>query len=232
MIDLDFKKMAIGVEKRLDEIFADDLQIQNPNRMKFECAKPPSLESLRNIIKSLEWEVTENHLNDLIREVSRLQRVYIRDDLPQKLFRILFILGRYIKVYQSDTHPHVFKMLFRVFRSLEKIVTGKYSHHKRAQIVNDEIKRYLSLKDYLKRKTKNRQTYRRTVNQLNASDKSGLSPTDSKDITKPYRTIDNRKIYHHSPENNFKKLKKNIYLELKKIRSDLQRIVEYINQAA
>ena len=167
-----------------------------------------------------------------MREVSRLQKVYITDDLPQKLFRILFILSRYIKVYQSDTHPYVFKMLFRVFRSLEKVVSGKNSHHKRAQIVNDEIKRYLSLKDYLKRKTKNRKTYQRTVNQLNASDKSVLSPTDSKDITKPYRTIGNRKIFYYSIENNFKKLKKNIYLELKKIRGDLQRILEYINQAA
>ena len=35
MIDLDFKKMAIGVEKRLDEIFADDRQTHNPNLVKF-----------------------------------------------------------------------------------------------------------------------------------------------------------------------------------------------------
>jgi len=232
MIILDFRKMAFGVEKRLDEIFADDVQSQNPDRMKFECAKPPSLASLRNIIKSLEWEVTDNHLNDFMREVSQLQRLHITDDLLQKLFRILIILGRYIRVYQSDTHPHVFKMLFRVFKSLEKIVSGKYSHHKKAKIVNDEIKRYLSLQGYLKRKTKNRRTYRRTVNQLNASEKSSSSSTDSYDIKKPYQTKDNRKIYSLSPENNFKELKKNIYLELKKIRSDLQRIVEFINQKA
>ena len=69
MIDLDFKKMAIGVEKRLDEIFADDRQTHNPNIVKFKYAKPPSLASLRNIIKSLEWEVTDNHLNDLMQEL-------------------------------------------------------------------------------------------------------------------------------------------------------------------
>ena len=222
-MDLDFKKMAIGVEKRLDDIFADDLHTQNPNRMKFECTKPIPLANLRNIIKSLEWEVTENNLNDLMREVSRLQRVYITDDLLHKFFRILFFLSRYINVYQSDTHPYVFKMLFRVFMSIEKIVSGKYSHNKRVQIVNDEIKRYLSLRNYLKRKTGNRRKYRRTVNQLNASGKSGLSTTDS---------IDNRKIYYHSKKKNFKELKKNISLEMKKIRSALQRIVEFINQAA
>jgi hypothetical protein len=230
MIHLDFKKMAIGVEKRLDEIFADDRQTHNPNIVKFKYAKPPSLASLRNIIKSLEWEVTDNHLNDLMQECSRLHRAYIKDDRLQKLFRILFLLGRYIRVYQSDIHPHVFKMLSRVFRGLEKIVSGKYAHHQKTQIVNDEIKRYLSFQDYLKRK--NRRIYRRTVNKLNTSEKSSSSPTVSSGNKKSYQTEENSKIYYRSSDNNFKELKKNIYMELKRIRSDLQRIVAFINQAA
>ena len=68
MIDLDFNNLTLGVEKRLDEIFADDLQVHSPQSAKLKFVKPPSLASLRKIIMSLEWEVTDNHLNDLLKE--------------------------------------------------------------------------------------------------------------------------------------------------------------------
>ena len=33
MIDLDLNKLTMGVEKRLDEIFADDLRTHNPTKI-------------------------------------------------------------------------------------------------------------------------------------------------------------------------------------------------------
>lgn len=227
MIDLDLNKLTMGVEKRLDEIFADDLQKNNPKIVKFKHIKTPSLASLRNIIMSLEWEVTDNHLNDLMQELSRLQKAYIKDDQLQKLFRLLFLLGRYIKACQSDTHPYVFKMLFRAHNSLAKIALGKYSNHQKAKIVNDEIKRFLSLKAYLKRK--NKRIYQHTLNKLNTLEKSRVSPIDSFSKEKLYQSKDVSKIYYRTLNNNFKELKKFIHMEIKKLREDLQRIVALIH---
>jgi len=107
--DLDLNNLTMGVEKRLDEIFSDDPQKNNAKIAKLKYVKPPSLASLRNIIMSLEWEVTEDYLKDLLQELSRLQRAYIKNDQLQKLFRLIFYLGRYIRVYKCDTHPYVFK---------------------------------------------------------------------------------------------------------------------------
>ena len=154
MIDLDYKNLATGVEERLDEIFADDLRGYNSQITKFQYFETPSLANLKSIIMSLEWEVTDDHLNDLIQEIKRLQRAYIKDDQLQKLLRLLFFLGRYIRVYKSDTHPYVFNSLFRTYNGVIKITSGKYSNHQKANIVNDEIKRYLALKAYLKSKNK------------------------------------------------------------------------------
>ncbi len=228
MIGLDFNKLTMGVEKRLDEIFADDLQKNNAKIVNFKYIKPPSLASLRNIIMSLEWEVTDNHLNDLMKELNRLQRAYIKDDLCQKLLRLLFFLGRYIRVYKSGTHPYVFNSLFRVYNSVVKITSGKYSNHQKARIVNDEIKRYLSLKAYLK--TKNKNISRRTLNKLNTSEKSRLSPIDSFSKEKLYQSKDASKIHYRTVNNNFIELKKFIYLEIKKIRQDLQSILVLISK--
>ena len=230
MINLDYNHLTMGVEKRLDEIFADDMQSRNPQEEKLKIVKPPSLASLRNIIMSLEWEVTDNHLNDLMQELKRLQRAYIKDPLLQKLLKLLFHLGRYISLYKSDTHPNIFKMLFHAYNGLTKIASKKYSHHQKVKIVNDEIKHYLSLKSYLKRKNKN--IYRRAVNKLNTLEKSRLSSIDSLSKQKPYQSKDTGNIRYSTSNNNFMELKKFIYLEIKKLRKDLQRLAALIDAKA
>jgi len=230
MFNLDYNDLTMGVEKRLDEIFADDLQSKNPQEAKLKIAKSPSLASLRNIIMSLEWEVTDDNLKDLMQELSNLQRAYIKEPLIQKLLGLLFHLGRYIQVYRANTHPHIFKMLFQAYNGLTKIVSKKYSSHQKAKIVNDEIKRYLSLKSYLKRKNKN--IYRRAVNKLNTLEKSRLSSIDSLSKQKPYQSKDTGNIRYSTSNNNFMELKKFIYLEIKKLRKDLQRLAALIDAKA
>ena len=91
MIDLDYNNLTMGVEKRLGEIFADDLKSHNPRISKIKYFETPSLANLKSIIMSLEWEVTDDHLNDLIQEIKRLQRAYIKNEPLQKLFDYHFI---------------------------------------------------------------------------------------------------------------------------------------------
>jgi hypothetical protein len=115
VVDLDYNDLTLGVAKRLNEIFVDDLQSRNSQKAKLKFVKSPSLANLRNIIMSLEWEVTDGHLKDLMQELYRLQKAYIKDHVVQKLLKLLLYLGRYISVYQSDTHPYIFKMLFQTY---------------------------------------------------------------------------------------------------------------------
>jgi hypothetical protein len=220
----------MGVEKRLDEIFSDDMQKNNAKIAKLKYVKPPSLASLRNIMMSLEWEVTDDYLKDLVQELSKLQRAYIKDDQLQKLFRLLFHLGRYIRIYKCGTHPYVFKSLFRVYNGVVKITSGKYPNYQKAKIVNDEIKRYLSLRAYLK--SKNKPIHRRTLNRLNTSEKSRFSPIDSLSKEKLYQSKDASKIHYKTLNNNFMELRKFIYLEIKKVRQDLHRILALIPKKA
>jgi len=220
----------MGVEKRLDEIFAEDMKSKNLQKAKIKIVKPPSLANLRKIIMSLEWEVTDDHLKDLMQELNRLQKAYNNDHLLQKILKLLVHLGRYIKVYKSDTHPYIFKMLFQAYNGLTKIASGKCSNHQKAQIVNEEIKRYLSLKSYLERKNKN--IYRRTVNKVNTLEKNRLSPIDSFSKQRLYPSKDSGRIHYRNLNNDLRELKKFIHLEIKKLREDLQQVMTLIYKKA
>jgi hypothetical protein len=230
VIDLDYNNLTMGVEKKLDEIFADDLKKHNPKISKFQYFEKPSLANLKSAIMSLEWEVTDDNLNDLIQEIRRLQKSYVKDDHLQKLFRLLFHLGRYIKIHKGDTHPYIFKLLFRFYNSSAKITSGKYSNHENTKIVNDEIKHYLSLKSYLKRENKN--IFRRSLKKANTLEKNLLSSIDSIDKQKPYPSEDTTKISYKNLDNDLRELKKFIYLEIKKLRLDLRRIMALIPKKA
>jgi hypothetical protein len=220
----------MGVEKRLDKIFADDLKNHNPQIAKFKHFEKPSMANLKSIIMSLEWEVTDDHLNDLMQEIRRLQKAYDKEDQLQKLLRLLFHLGRYIKIHKSVTHPYIFKLLFRFYNSSAKIASKKYSNHENTKIVNDEIKHYLSLKSYLKRENKN--IFRRSLKKANTLEKNLLSSIDSIDKQKPYPSEDTTKISYKNLDNDLRELKKFIYLEIKKLRSDLQRLMAIVSKKA
>jgi hypothetical protein len=220
----------MGVEKRLDEIFADDLKKHNPQISAFKYFEKPSLANLKSIIMSLEWEVTDDNLNDFIQEIRRLQKAYVKDDQLQILFRLLFHLGRYIKIHKIATHPYIFKLLFRFYNSSAKIASGKYSNHENAKIVNDEIKHYHFLRSYLKRENKN--IFRRSLKKANTSEKSLLSLIDSIDKQKPNPSEDNIKTSYKNLNNDLRELKKFIYLEIKKLRLDLRRILALIPKKA
>ena len=220
----------MGVEKRLDEIFADDLKKHNPQISTFKHFEKPSLANLKSTIMSLEWEVNDDNLDDLIQEIRKLQKAYVKNDQLQKLFRLLFHLGRYIKIHKSDTHPYIFKLLFRFYNSSAKIASGKYSNHEKDKIVNDEIKHYLSLKSYLKRENKN--IFQRSLKKANTLEKNLLSSIDSIDKQKPYPSEDNIKISYKNLDNDLRELKKFIYLEIKKLRLDLRRIMALIPKKA
>jgi hypothetical protein len=225
---MDYNNLAIGVEERLDEIFADDLKGHNSQITKFQHFETPSLANLKSIIMSLEWEVTDDHLIDLMQEIKRLQKAYNKNHQLQKLLRLLFHLGRYIRIHKSHTHPYIFKMLFRVYNGSAKIASGNYSNHGNAKIVNDEIKHYFSLKAYLKRENIN--ISRPSLKKVNTLEKNRLSPIDSFSKESIYQTKDLDKIHSRNLNNDLKELKKFIYLEIKKLREDLQGILALIHK--
>jgi hypothetical protein len=70
------------------------------------------------------------------------------------------------------------------------------------------------------------------LNKLNKLEKSRLSPIDSFSKKSLYQPKDVSKIHSRTVNNEFKELKKFIYLEIKKLREDLQGILKLIHKKA
>jgi len=121
-------------------------------------------------------------------------------------------------------------MLFQAYNGLTKIASGKCSNYQKAKIVNEEIKRYLSLKSYLERKNKN--ICRRTLNEINALEKNLLSPIDSFSKQRPYPSKEPGRIHYRNLNNDLMELKKFIHLEIKKLREDLRQVMTLIYKKA
>ena len=224
MIKLDFKNLAIGVEKRLDEIFADEPKGYDPQIKQVKYLQTRSLANLKNIIMALEWEVSIDYLNDLIQELSRLKRAYNKDSQAQKLLQLLSYLGRYIRVHQDKTHPEVFNMLFQAYNGFNKIASEKYSSHQEVKIVNHLIIRYLSLKSQLKQKNKYIDSNK--INNIKRLKENLSQHVASVRKPKKYPFKDSKEIHYQNKNSNyrFQELKKFIHLEIEKLRKEIQSI--------
>jgi hypothetical protein len=215
----DFQQMALAVEIRLDEIFADELSNDRQNaRLMMKTEKEP-LAKLQSSILAIEWEVSERHLAEYLREVRILRKRYETDRQIQKLLDILYFLGRYIKTYQSDTHPYVFKILTKVFRGLDKIVCGKYSHREKAIVVTEEVKRYLSLKAFLKNQS-SRQGLR-LVSKTQPARRPQFSAANGPETRAPAGLEDKNAEYFKLINKNLSNIKEMIFKELQKLREEL-----------
>jgi hypothetical protein len=78
-------------------------------------------------------------------------------------------------------------------------------------------------------KRKNTIKSRRTVDNLSILDKDLLSPTNSSRKQIPFPLKDKGKIHYSTLNYNFNEMKKFIYLEIKKLRKDLQRIATLLH---
>jgi pilus assembly protein FimV len=91
-----------------------------------KIAKPVTGESelfnLKAIVLGIDWEITEQDLNELRKEVLRLEEKYAESRPKLILLQGIGTLAAYIKVKKSNSHPDAFKILQHFYEQLECIV--------------------------------------------------------------------------------------------------------------
>lgn len=109
------ENLANDIENRLDNFFDEDNSTQ-PS----ETNEAP-LQKLKSIVLSIDWEITDTCLTELIGETNDLLPQYKADRLMQTLLRMLNSLGRYIQKRKASAHPDAIKRIMSVYQSLEKL---------------------------------------------------------------------------------------------------------------
>jgi hypothetical protein len=222
LIGININNFAIDVEKRLDEIFAEDTRNFKKEKKIDKNLVIHPLYNLKKTVLSMEWEITDELIMKYLEQLNHFKKILIKDKYVSVLIKLQCVLGNFIKTYKGDAHPFAFTMLRTNFISLNKIVSAKnMSREDKQKIIGKEIKRYNKLRMLVKAKKSD--SIRR--NQIK---RSLISKATESEINK---SIDKEKYRIHHKElsmyllitkETLIELKRFIRAELKKLRNEIQ----------
>jgi hypothetical protein len=142
----DIDTLSSELENRLDALFGEnDIQLSNAPQKKQQEHYP--LAELKNLILSIDWEITDEVLDNLLVQLKDLQLTYEHDKIVTTFLQILNSLGNYIRTHRAKAHPKTFKILNSVFISLDKVVLSKeMTAPAKKKILRAEMNRYKELR--------------------------------------------------------------------------------------
>ncbi|MEA2116528.1 MAG: hypothetical protein U9P36_14255 [Thermodesulfobacteriota bacterium] len=82
------------------------------------------LTRLKSIILSLDWEISDEILNELIQEVTSLRSIWEGDKVAQVYLQGMEKLGNYLQREGAYAHPNAIKLLLTLFYNFEKIFSS------------------------------------------------------------------------------------------------------------
>ena len=142
----DIDTLSSELENRLDDLFGEN-DIQLPDAQEKKLKEHYPLAELKNLILSIDWEITDEVLVNLLQQLQDLQLTYKHDKIVMTFLQILNSLGNYIKTHRAKAHPKTFKILNSVFSSLDKVVLSRdMTEPAKKKILRVEMNRYKDLR--------------------------------------------------------------------------------------
>ena len=83
------------------------------------------LTRLKSIILSLDWEISDDILQELIDEIDNLQQIWQGDKVAQVYLQGLHKIGNYLRAEGAYSHPNAIKLLLSFFYNFEKIISSE-----------------------------------------------------------------------------------------------------------
>ncbi len=142
----DIDTLNVELESRLDDLFGEnDVQLLDASEKEVKEHYP--LAELKNLILSIDWEITDEVLDKLLQQLKDLQLTYKHDKIVSTFLQILKSLTNYIKTHRAKAHPKTFKILNSVFASLDKVVLSRdMPEPSKKKILRAEMNRYKELR--------------------------------------------------------------------------------------
>ncbi len=150
MIEKNDQDLSVEVGRRLDNIFGDSDTVGG---------KSPTADSLRDTgadyyplrvvkanILSIDWEITDEAIAGLLKQLDLLRKTYRDDKVVQILIQMMISLGKYIKVRKGQANVHSMKVLKSVFAGLEKVAGGGVQDPTRKmEILREKVREFHAL---------------------------------------------------------------------------------------
>ena len=136
------ENLVNDIENRLDDFFGEGPLEDAPATV--------SMEKLKSVVLSIDWEITESGLDELVTEADALVPHFENDRLVHTLLRMLKAVGAYMRKRQARSHPDAIKRIMSVFASIEKMVTeNQMGEDLKKALVAKEIAAFKKLKEQI-----------------------------------------------------------------------------------
>jgi pilus assembly protein FimV len=134
------KVQAVAVTPVTPPVTAASAKITKP------VVSESELLNLKAIVLGIDWEITEQDLNNLRKEVLRLEEQYAESRPKLILLQGIGTLAAYIKVKKSNSHPDAFKILQHFYECLESIVQKRMSLEEEKAILFPAVEKFNAFK--------------------------------------------------------------------------------------
>ncbi len=106
-------------------LFADEsFDTDDVDLFEFTGEEDSPLTRLKSIILSLDWEITDEILQELADEIGELQKVWEGDKVARVYLQGLDKIGRYLRSEGAYAHPNAIKLLLTFYYNFEKIISS------------------------------------------------------------------------------------------------------------
>jgi hypothetical protein len=219
------------LENRLDDLFGEDDKFSE-GPVTVDSPQDYPLSELKNLVLSIDWEITDEVLQQFISEIRELKSTYKDDKINLTFLQILGSLGEYIKTNRGKAHPKTFKILNSVFAQFDDVVVNEGMQEiEKKKILRAEMNKYKVLREQITQdkaaKKKKRQV--KPVEPVKARKKeaapgpvASAAPIAQKPAATVQRTAVNDDVYADQITNAVEDIKRFIKAELKKLREELK----------
>lgn len=147
----DVDTLSTELENRLDDLFGEDEDMMEDSQEDSQAQSYP-LAELKNLVLSIDWEITDELLQRFLQQLEDLKLTYEHDKIVLTFLQILSSLGEYIKTNRGNAHPKTFKILNSVFSRLDKVVREEdLTEAGKKQLLRLEMSRYKKLREQVVR---------------------------------------------------------------------------------
>jgi len=111
------------------------------------------LAELKNLVLSIDWEITEEALTGLLSQIDSLKVTYKNEKIIFMFLQLLGSLGIYIKTNRGNAHPKTFKILNSAFSRLEEVVLSEnMAESQKKKLLRTEMDKYKQLRSQVSKK--------------------------------------------------------------------------------
>lgn len=145
----DEDSLSEELESRLDDLFGEDDKFSE-GPVTDDSAQDYPLSELKNLVLSIDWEITDEVLQNFIGQIRDLKTTYKNDKINLTFLQILGSLGEYIKTNRGKAHPKTFKILNSVFSQFDEVVSNDDMQEiEKKKILRVEMNKYKVLREQI-----------------------------------------------------------------------------------